>query len=303
MPIKKEYIYFGVIAAVAVYLISKLRRPAPGVVSSLVPVSVGTGTAFDSRDPARVQAFTALASLAQSQGQQQTRAAELSAGLEAERIRADAQNAALGVQRELGLANLSTQQALGLARLDTSLQQRAMDNQTQLDALRYMGSQSNQAGITSGIFSAIAAAIRGLTQPQTAQARQPQGTTQQTQSGAIQRAIQRAFGSVPVPNVGYTTPPFNPGYLTPTFSNPFQSGDYGSSPYTDLPIFTPIAPLDPIMPPISGLGAGESELPTVGFPESGGGSWWDWPTVPNVSGELLGGGDSLFDNGFGTGWY
>jgi hypothetical protein len=264
MTFKKEYLYFGVIAGLGAFLISRLRQPAPGVVSSLVPVSVGAGTAPDSRDPARLGAFSALAGLAQSQGQQATRMAELSTGLEAEKIRADAQAQALDVQRELGLARLST-----------SLQQRQMDNQTSLDAIRYMGSQSNQAAMTSGIFGAIAAALRALGGNSQQRAGGGLGGGSAAQPGAIQRAIQRARAGIPTPKIGFMTPPFNPGYLSPNLGDPFQSGDFGSSPgpgFTSLPLSLGSLPiLDPIMPNIPGP-LPESNYPVVGIPDIGGGA-------------------------------
>ncbi len=304
---KKEYVIFGAIVAVAIYAISRMRQPDPGVVSSLVPVSVGgAGTAYDSRDPARVSAFTALASLAQGESQRASRESELAAGLEAERIRAGAQREALGLSGDIERARLAVQRELGLAGIDATTQQRRLDAETQLAAIELMGEQAGQQGMTAGVLNAIAAAL-GALRPQ--QSRQGGGMggggSQQPQQRPGQQG--RRFPRIPVPNVGPYTPPFVPGWPQPNYPD-YDFGDYYDAPYVNLPFFD-FPDFDwfgdaPYIP----RGEGDLYIPGIDDPPSGdpydfwfgGGGGWDgfW------DGFSGGGGGGYTEDWEGSwGWY
>ncbi len=308
---KKEYVIFGAIVAVAVYAISRLRQPVPGVVSSLVPVSVGgTGTAYDSRDPARVSAFTALASLAQGESQRASRESELAAGLEAERIRAGAQRDALALGGDIERARLAVQRELGLAGIDASTQQRRLDAETQLAAIELMGQQAAQQGMTAGVLNAIAAALGALRPQQSRQGGGMSGGGGQSPQQYPQQQRPR-FPRVPVPNVGPYTPPFVPGWPTPNVPGGFD--DYYEPPFVDLPFFPSNWGFDWLpdydLPGPSGgyIPEGEGDLYIPGIdPPNTDFNWWDWPT-----GNESGGGDSWWTGGGGAvedwegswGWY
>jgi|SRR5262245_51938867 len=316
---KKEYVIFGVIAAIAVYAVSKLRRPDPGVVSSLVPVSVGgTGTAYDSRDPARVSAFTALASYFQGEGMRATRGAELSAGLEAERIRAGAQSEALASRAATESERLGVQRELGLAGIEAGLQQRKLDADTQLAAIDLMGRQAGQQGLQSGVLNAIAAALGALSRSRSGSgAGGGMGGGGIGQPGAGQGQRMR-LPHIPIPRgIGpILTPPFFPGWPEPDFPGFGSPGvdlpdlPFGSLPdplgyYTPYPGYTsPLPESDyPIASPIPGDDWWGGEGGYYGGYDWGG--YYDAPVGGYGSGDYYdggggyGGGDYFSDYGYG----
>jgi hypothetical protein len=315
---KKEYIYFGVIAAVAIYLITKLRAPVPGVVSSLVPVSIGgTGTAYDSRDPARVSAFSALASIAQGQTQAETRAGELAAGLEAERIRTSAQSEGLlaqlgfareqlGVSRELGLGAQANQRELGLAGIQAGLQQRQLDADTQLAALELMGQQAQNRTLTSGVLGAIAAAL-GALRPRTTGASGGGGASGNQTNPNRQRPRP---GEPTVPKIGVFNPPFIPGWPEPRlpdpwdWNTPYGTFDPSGQGFGGMSDWLPdIFANTPVLREDSSLVIKDDEGNVLNLLPGSEDTWWDWfdpntgwyyaePPPGGYGGPYIGGGES-----------
>jgi len=285
---RREYIIFGGLLAVIALAVTRLRSNTVAV-PSLIPVStVRQENAGDARDPYRVQAFTALASLAQGSQQVAAQKETLLAQIEAEKIRAGAQRDVLQQAIDLERLRLPVQRELGLAALDAATRQRELDAQTQLEAIREMGRQANAGTLSNGLLAAINQALRALSQPRSGSG--GSGGSGGGMGPSPQRpSPQRRPGAVPVPNIGPVTPPFVPGYPTPGLSDFFEPPDYWFDPglpFSDFPDFDWLPDIG--APSGSGgyLPEGEGDLYIPGIDPAPGYNWWDW-----------GGGDSFAGGG------
>lgn len=249
----KKWLPAIAIGAVVLFIISRLKgsgSSAPNVYNSLVPS--GGGKLPDSRDPARVSAYSTLAGvgLGQLNLAEKSKELDVSAGLARDRFAYQLQ--ALGSQiwnsEELARINnegsLQRLQAeLADRNYDRELQQRALD---QTFALAQSGQIGNQLGST--IQALLNALGRGRQQAQNSRGGQSGGTggtpTQQQRrtvpqmsQAALNRlrqsALMQAIFGGSDPTAGYRTPPFNPqAYLG--FSDPGGFWDNYGGNYSDL---------------------------------------------------------------------